>query len=77
MFFYAQRKAVKNGSGQTPTNYYYETQNEAEKQYHLLCANALDNKEERDIVEVEYGSLEHGVVERRCWVFAAPEPEAE
>ena len=70
--FYAQRKEVKNGAGQTPANYYYETQNEAEKQYHLLCANAITNTENRDICEVEYGSLEHGIIERKCWDFRTP-----
>ena len=73
--FYAQRKEVKNGTGQTPSNYYYETQNEAEKQYHLLCANAITNTENRDICEVEYGSLEHGIIERKCWDFRTPNVE--
>lgn len=75
--YYAQRKEVKNGAGQTPTNYYYATQNEAEKQYHLLCANAITNSENRDTCEVEYGSLEYGIVERKCWDFSTPTPEPE
>lgn len=75
--FYAQRKVVKNGAGQTPTNYYYETHNEAEKQYYLLCSNAIDNKEDRDMVSVEYGTVEHGVIERKAWIFPQPVPEPE
>ena len=70
--YYAQRKEVRNGAGQTPSNYYYETHNEAEKQFHLLCANALTNAEERDLVEVEFGSLEHGIIDRKCWDFRTP-----
>lgn len=75
--YYAQRKEIKNGAGQTPANYYYATNNEAERQYHLLCANALANAEERDLVTVEYGTLEHGIIERKCWDFRVPEPELE
>ena len=74
--FYAQRKEVKNGAGQTPANYYYDTHNEAERQYHLLCANALANAEERDLVSVEFGTLEHGAIDRKCWDFR-PEPQTE
>ena len=79
--YYAQRKEIKNGAGQTPSNYYYETKNEAERQYHLLCANALANSEERDVCEIEYGTLEYGIIERKCWDFRTPvvpeEPEPE
>lgn len=77
--FYAQRKEVKNGAGKTPSNYYYETLNEAAKQYYLLCANAIDNKEERDAVSVEYGTVERGVIECKAWIFPQPEmsPESE
>lgn len=80
--FYAQRKEIKGGAGQTPTNYYYATRNEAEKQWHLLCSNAIANAENRDLVAIEYGSVEHGIIERRVWDFRdqvqpEPEPEAE
>ena len=75
--YYAQRKEVKNGAGKTPSNYYYETRNEAEKQFYLLCSNAIENKETRDMVSVEYGTVEHGVIERKAWIFPQPVPEPE
>lgn len=77
--YYAQRKESKNNEWQTPTNYFYPTENEAERQYHLLCANAIANAENRDVVSVEYGYVEYGVKPgvHKCWDFRQPEPEPE
>ena len=69
LHFYAQRKTVKGGSGVTPANYYYETRNEAERQFYLLCASAIANTDGNDLVSVEYGTVEQGAVERKFWDF--------
>lgn len=78
--YYAQRKE-RNAQGQwiTPTNYYYETENEAERQYHLLCANAIANAEDRQQVSVEYGSVEFGANSgvHKSWDFRPAEQEPE
>lgn len=69
LHFYAQRKVFKDGAGVTPANYYYSTREEAERQYHLLCASAIANTDGNDFVAVEYGTVEQGAVERRFWDF--------
>ena len=77
LHFYAQRKTVKNGAAQTPSNYSYATRAEAEKQHYLLCASAITNADGYDCVSVEYGTIEQGAIERRFWDFSAPAPEPE
>jgi hypothetical protein len=77
MHFYAQKKTVKGGQAQTPANYSYATRNEAERQYHLLCAAAIANTDGNDMVSVEYGTIEQGVIERKYWEFATEAAEAE
>lgn len=74
LHYYAQKKAVKNGQAQTPANYSYQSSNEAERQYYLLCASAIANTDGNDCVSVEYGTIEHGATERRYWDHT---PEAE
>ena len=74
LHYYAQRQYYKNGNPQTPDNYPYQERNDAEKQFHLLCANAISNSEGRDFISVEYGTIEQGKVERRFYDFT-PEPE--
>lgn len=76
LHFYAQKKFVKNGTPQTPQNYPYATRAEAERQFYLLCAAAIANTNGDDIVSVEYGTIEQGVLERRFWNYI-PEPEPE
>ena len=82
LHFYAQKKTVKNGAAQTPANYSYDSRSDAEKQFHLLCASAIANADQNDIVSVEYGTIEQGIVERRFWdhtpeIQPEPEPEVE
>ena len=68
LHYYAQRKAIKNGEAQTPTNYSYgDSRKDAEKQFFLLCANAITNGDGFDIVSVEYGTIEQGAIERRFY----------
>lgn len=69
MHFYAQKKAVKAGQAQTPANYSYTTRNGAEKQFYLLCASAISNADEVDMISVEYGTIEQGAIDRRYWDF--------
>lgn len=78
LHFYAQRKTVKNDTGATPINYYYGTRDEAERQFHLLCAAAIANTDANDITAVEYGTVEQGAVERKVYIREIqPEPEVE
>lgn len=75
MTYYAQRKIVTNGQPQPVTNK-YGTQRAMQRQFHLFCANALDGDEfVNDVDSIEWGTLEHGAVERK--VFAKPTPEPE
>ena len=60
--FYAQRKGYKNGTAQTPSNYFYATRLEAEKQYYLLNAAACTNNDSYDFCSIEMGTVEQGVV---------------
>ena len=77
LHFYAMKRAVKNGTPQTPANYPYASRAEAERQFYLLCASAIANSDENDCIAVEYGTIEQGKVERRFWDFAEPAPEPE
>ena len=74
MHYYAQKKTIKDGAAVTPTNYSYADRVLAERQFYLLCANAITNGDACDMVSVEYGTIETGVIERRFWQFAT-EPE--
>ena len=65
MTYYSQRKSVKDGVPQTPNNR-YGTQREMERQYHLYCAAACTS-EEFDLDSIEWGTLEHGVIEKKVY----------
>ena len=76
LHFYAMKRAVKNGTPQTPANYPYNTREEAERQFYLLCASAIANADGNDCCAVEYGTIEQGKIDRKYWEFPAePEPE--
>ena len=75
MTYYSQRKSVKDGVPQTPNNR-YGTQREMERQYHLFCASACTS-EEFDIDAIEWGTLEHGVIEKKVYTKPVPETEPE
>lgn len=77
--YYAQRKSVKNGSPVAPNNR-YGTKAEMERQFHLYCANACDGEENPyDIDAIEWGTVEHGIIERKCYIKETQpeEPETE
>ena len=78
MIYYAQRKSVLNGEPQAVVNK-YGTLRAMRRQFHLFCANALDGDEfVNDTDSIEWGTLEHGVMERVCFLKdVAPEPEEE
>ena len=65
--YYAQRQAYKNGQPQTPANYPYTSRDDAEKQFHLLCANAITNSDGFDFASVEFGTVEQGKLERKFY----------
>ena len=75
MTYYAQRKTVLNGQPQPIVNK-YGTQRAMQRQFHLFCANALDGDEfVNDVDCIEWGTLEHGVIERKVYAKPTPEPE--
>jgi hypothetical protein len=40
-----------------------------QRQFHLFCANALSGDEfPFDTDCIEWGSLEHGIIERKCYI---------
>lgn len=74
MTYYAQRKSILNGEPQTINNRYGD-QRQMERQYHLFCANACDGAENPfDVDAIEWGTVEGGVIERKCYVKPEPEP---
>lgn len=78
MTYYAERKSILNGQTQ-PINSRFGDRRQMERQYHLYCANACDGEENPfDVDSIEWGTLEHGVIERKCYVKETqtePEPE--
>lgn len=74
MTYYAQRKSIKNGEPVTPNNR-YGARADMERQYHLYCASAATNEADNDVDSIEWGTVEHGVLERKVWVKPVPEPE--
>lgn len=77
--YYATKRTIKNGAAVTPSNYSYTNPSDGEKQFHLLCANAITNSEQCETIAVEWGTVEQGAVERRVWNYqiTPPEPEPE
>ena len=77
MTYYAERKSILNGQTQ-PINSRFGDRRQMERQYHLFCANACDGAENPfDVDSIEWGTLEHGVIERKCYVKETPEPGPE
>lgn len=75
MTYYAQRKTVLNGQPQPITNK-YGTQRAMQRQFHLFCANALDGDDfANDVDCIEWGTLEHGAIERKVYAKPTTEPE--
>lgn len=65
--YYAQRKSIKNGEP-VAVNNRYGTRPEMERQYHLYCASAATNADGNEVDSIEWGTIESGVIERKCWV---------
>ena len=76
MMYYATKRTVKNGAAQTPANYSYTEHDEAERQFHLLCAAAIRNDDGAEVTSVEWGTIEQGAIERKVWTAPAPVEEA-
>ena len=76
MMYYATKRTVKNGAAVTPSNYSYTEHDEAERQFHLLCAAAIRNDDGNDMTSVEWGTIEQGAIERKVWI-APVEPVEE
>ena len=73
MTYYAQRKSINNGKPQPIVNK-YGTREEMEYQFHLFCASAVKT-DVKDIDSIEWGTLEHGVIERKVYAKPTTEPE--
>lgn len=77
MTYYSQRKSILNGEPQAINNRYGDRR-QMERQYHLYCANACDGEESQfEVDAIEWGTLEHGVIERKCYVSEAQAQETE
>lgn len=72
IIYYAQRKSVKNGAAVTPNNR-YGTKAEMERQFHLYCASACTNADDNDTDAIEWGTIEGGAIERKCYIKEQPE----
>lgn len=67
MTYYAQRKSIKSGEPQTINNRYGGLA-DMERQFHLYCASACTNADGYEVDSIEWGTVEHGVIERKCYV---------
>lgn len=67
MAYYAQRKSIKSGEPQTINNR-YGGRADMERQFHLYCASACTNADGYEVDSIEWGTVEHGVIERKCYV---------
>ena len=74
MTYYAQRKSIKNGEPQTINNR-YGTRADMERQFHLYCASACTNADGYEVDSIEWGTVEHGVIERKCYIKEATSDE--
>lgn len=76
MFYYSQRKSIRNGVAQSPVNK-NGTRTEMEYQYHLFCASAVKNEAGNELDSIEWGTVENGPIERKLYRQPAPTPEPE
>lgn len=76
MTYYAQRKSIKDGEPVAVNNRYGSRQ-EMERQFHLYCASAATNADGNTVDSIEWGTIESGVIERKCWVAEPEEAPAE
>lgn len=77
MTYYAQRKSILNGEPQSVVNKYGDRR-QMERQFHLFCANACEGTEATfDTDSIEWGTVEGGMIDRKCYVKETPAPEAE
>lgn len=75
LHYYSQRKAIKDGASQPVTNK-YGTAVDMEYQYHLFCASAAKNEADNEYERIEWGTIEHGIIEAKTYDHPA-EPESE
>ena len=80
MMYYSERKKVNNGQAVAPVYHTDVSRDKMERQFHLNCANVLDENNPRNDLDVcEWGTIENGVIERKVYAkeTPAPEPNAE
>ena len=76
MTYYAQRKSIKDGAP-VPVNNRFGTRPDMERQFHLYCAQAATNNDGYEVDAIEWGTIEQGAIERKCYnnPVVTPEPE--
>ena len=73
MLYYSERKKVNDGTAVAPV-YHTGGRDAMERQFHLNCANVLDDKNPRNDTDAcEWGTIEQGPIERK--VYYKPQPE--
>lgn len=79
LHYYAQRKVINEGSPVAQQNsLQFGTRRAMERQYCLFRANALEGDVQTyDVVQMEWGTVENGAVERIVYIKPEPEPEPE
>lgn len=66
LHYFSQRKSIKDGTAQPVINK-YGTAVDMEYQYHLFCASAAKNEAENEFERIEWGTIEHGVIESKTY----------
>ena len=79
LHYYAQRKVIHEGSPvQQQNSLQFGTRRAMERQYCLFRANALEGDEQTyDVMQMEWGTVENGAVERIVYIKPASEPSPE
>lgn len=76
MTYYAQKKSIKAGEPQAVNNR-FGTREEMERQFHLYCASSATNVDNNEVDSCDWGTIENGVIERKCWRHEVVEPVEE
>lgn len=75
--YYSQRKSIKADGTYDTVNNRYGTRQEMERQFHLYCASACSAENTNLLDEIEWGTLENGILEPRKVYTNEPEPTPE
>ena len=76
--YYSQRKSITADGTMDTVNNRYGERKAMERQYHLYCASACGDENTNLLDEIEWGTLENGILERKVYqqeAEPAPEPD--